>query len=289
MMKHKKKIKALRILRYRLLRYQLALPKRLVLASLPLLTHSRLTVPTLPRIDIILPRIDIILPRIDVISPRINVITRTNKKPATTALNPNHQLLPDAPLYKIKHGHYHIIHSKIINQHHHIRDRKLSAIYQNHAIYNDLIHNDSRQKHIAIKQYATHEYFSKQNSHQQNVTHENHQHVNKENMIKLIKNISAHDGGIKVAQHRLIQKIVPLATEAKQPQQAQSAVRANHAQSKTDRLKAENSSSQLDYGQIRQMMRDEIAQMSRQLQHVIQTETRNDFLETSRINARNIR
>ncbi len=132
-----------------------------------------------------------------------------------------------------------------------------------------------------MKQYATQKYVSKRYINEQNITHDNH--INQGNMLLLIKNINQHDGGIKAVKHRLIQQITPLVTQVKQSQQAQLAMKnemVNNA-----KPKAETAAPQLDYGQIRQMMRDEMAQMARQLQHVIQAETRNDFLETSRIRA----
>ncbi len=308
-MKRKKKIKVLKILaRIGVTPHQSVhispLRRRLIVSGLPLLRYSHLTAPALPRINFILPRLNIILPRINVILPRLNIIPpRLNKRRYITAATPNNKLqsnklwrdkiLPHTSLYKVQHAHSNT-HYQAVYQHHSVqnnmRDRKLRAIHQHqhHHLqqYHAIQHSSGQDS--SIKQYVAKKYDTKRYVNAQNITYENinhndikHHHINQGNMMSLIKNISRHYGGVKAVQHRLIQQIAPLATQAKQVQKAQSAVKtanANHAKSKTE-------TPQLDYGQIRQMMRDEMAQMARQLQHVIRAETRNDFLETSRIRA----
>ncbi len=273
MMRRKKKIKALRISQYRLL-----VRGQLILKSLPLLTHSRLIAPELSRLNAILPRI--------------------NKKRGLNALTPHHRLRRDKVTHHTKLLHTNLLHHALYRPHHNI-------VHQ--ANHQQIINHPKIDKHHSVHHHASHrtlqaihqhhaklhhsKYHSQTDINSQNITHKNvmHHHMNK-NMIKLIKNISAHDGGIKAVKQRLIQQITPLATQAKQAHQSQSAVKANHTNHTNNaKSKAETTASQLDYGQIRQMMRDEMAQMARQLQHVIQSETRNDFLETSRIRALTIR
>ena len=295
MMKRKKKIRILRILRYRLAHISRLGRGRLLLTNLPLLTYSHLTSPALPRINIILPRINIILPRINIIVPRKNIIVprknmivpQKNKRRAITALTSHHKLQRDkissniklshSALYRVRHASYQTYHANTYHQHH-AGGRKLRMLHQHSIQYHS-------GQHSAIKQYATQEYVSNRYVKEQNITHENvtHNNINQGNMLSLIKNISAHDGSIKAVTHRLIQQIAPITTQAKQAHQAPSAVKNEMA--RNTKPKAETAIPQLDYGQIRQMMRDEMAQMARQLQHVIRAETRNDFLETSRIRA----
>ncbi|MCH9844119.1 MAG: hypothetical protein K0U39_01285 [Alphaproteobacteria bacterium] len=320
-MKRKKKIRilqarvVLRIPFYRFAHISLLGRHRLILSSLPLLRYSHLTSPALPRINFILPRMNVALPRMNVALPRMNVAlprmnvasSRLNKRRHIPTLTPNNKrqpdkvwrdkILPHTSLYKVQHV-YSKTHYQTVNQHHslqnNMRDRKLLALHQHHHLRQYHAIQDSSGQHSSMKQYLTKKYDTKRYVNQQNITykdmiHENnhhniieHHHIKKGNIISLIKNINQHDGGIKAVQHRLIQQIAPLATQAKQAQQAQSAVKTtnvNHEKSKAE-------TPPLDYGQIRQMMRDEMAQMARQLQHVIRAETRNDFLETSRIRAR---